>query len=264
MWKERLFSIAVLLATPAMALVEPAAAREQQQSATSALPSNERLDALVAAKRWNDLADVMAQAQGEDFVRKIDWLKAKIDAGGGLPLVLAYTQSLWDLGRSNPAADPDKDLRVTAAFMLLYSYALIGVDGAKCEDHSAPGHRLDQVLDMDAPILKFLKTRPQKLKDKLIAGVIGYEKFTAPLRKDDDVLCRGGLHEMMAGFESGTVHQEPTTSGQGGQSYAVEAPPSYAPQFLPAAEYVPLQEKARATLKANLTQMVESIPTKKR
>jgi hypothetical protein len=253
MWKERLFSIAVLLTTPALLPVEPAAAAEQQHSAASALPSNERLDALMAAKKWNELSEVLAPAEGEDFTRKLDWLKTKVDAGGGLPLVLAYTQSLWDAGRSNPNADPDKDLRVTAALMLLYSYALIAVDGVKCEDQSAPGHRLDQVLEMDAPILKFLKARPQKLKDKLIGGVIGYEKFTAPLRKDDDELCRGGLHEILAAYEAGALKDEPTTTGQGGQSYVVEAPPDYAPKFLTPKEYQPLVVKARAKLKANMT-----------
>jgi hypothetical protein len=252
MWNVPLFSIALLLTTPIIAPVELAAAQAQQQSATSALPSNQKLDALVEAKRWNDLADVLAPAEGEDFIRKLDWLKTKVDGGGGLPLVLAYTQSLWDVGRSNPNTDPDKDLRVTAALMLLYSYALMAVDGMKCDDVSAPGHRLDQVLEMDAPILKFLKARSQKLKDKLIAGVIGYEKFTAPLRKDDDVLCRGGLHEMMAGFENGTTHKEPTTTGQAGESYVVEAPPGFAPEFLAPKVYQPLQIKARAALKANL------------
>ena len=253
MWNVPLFSIALLLTTPLIAPVELAAAQAQQRPAASALPSNEQLDALVAAKKWNELADVLAQAEGEDFGRKLDWLKTKVDGGGGLPLVLAYTQSLWDVGRSNPNADPDKDLRVTAALMLLYSYALIAVDGVKCEDQSAPGHRFEQVLEMDAPILKFLKARPQKLKDKLIGGAIGYEKFIAPLRKDDDVLCRGGLHEIMAGLESGTTHQEPTTTGQAGQSYSVEAPPDYAPKFLTPKEYQPLQAKARATLKSNMT-----------
>ncbi len=252
MWNVRLLSIALLLATPFIGPVEPAAAQAQQPAA-SALPSNDQLDALVAAKKWNELADVLSQADGEDFARKIDWLKAKVDAGGGLPLVLAYTQSLWDLGRSNPIADPDKDLRVTAAFMLLYSYALIAVDGVKCEDQSAPGHRLDQVLEMDAPILKFLSARPQKLKIKLVAGVIGYEKLTASLRKDDDALCRGGLHEIMAGLKHGTTHEEPTTNGQGGQSYAVEAPPGFTPQFLTPKAYQPLQVKVRSMLKSNMT-----------
>jgi hypothetical protein len=256
MWNVPLFSIALLLATPVIAPVELAAALAQQPPAASALPSNEQLDALVAARNWNELADVLAQAEGEDFARKIDWLKAKVDAGGGLPLVLAYAQSLWDVGRSNPTADPDKDLRVTAALMVLYAYTLITVDGAKCEDESAPGHRLDQVLEMDAPILKFLKAKPQKLKDKLIAGVINYERFTAPSRKDDDVLCRGGLHEIMAGLENGTTREDPTTTGQAGKSYAVEAPPSYAPRFLSPDAYAPLQAKARAALKANLTKLV--------
>ena len=179
MWNVPLFSIALLLATPVIATVAPAVAQTQQQP--GGLPSNEQLDALVAAKKWNELAEALAEVtNAEQFARKLDWLKAKVDAGGGLPLVLAYTQSLWDAGQSNPSAnpsaDPDKDLRATAAFMLLYTYALIAVDGVKCEDQSAAGHRLDQVLEMDVPILKFLKARPRKLKDKLIAGAINYEK----------------------------------------------------------------------------------------
>jgi hypothetical protein len=258
MWNVPLFSIALLLATPVITTVAPAAAQAQQQPAVGGLPSNEQLDALVAAKKWNELSDALAEVTDADqFARKLDWLKAKVDAGGGLPLVLAYTQGLWDAGQSNssanPSADPDKDLRVTAAFMLLYTYALIAVDGVKCEDQSAPGHRLDQVLEMDVPVLKFLKARPRKLKDKLIAGAINYEKFTAPLRKDDDVMCRGGLHEIMAGLEHGTTHEEPTTTGQAGQSIAVQAPPDYAPQFLAPKAYQPLQVKARSLLKSNMT-----------
>jgi hypothetical protein len=254
MWNVPLFSIALLLATPVIALVAPAAAQAQQQPAAGGLPSNEQLDALVAAKKWNELSDALAEVtDAEQFARKLDWLKPKVDAGGGLPLVLAYTQGLWDAGQSNPSADPDKDLRVTAAFMLLYTYALIAVDGVKCEDQSAPGHRLDQVLEMDVPILKFLKARPRKLKDKLIAGAINYEKFTGPLRQDDDVMCRGGLHEIMAGLEHATTHEEPTTTGQAGQSIAVQAPPDYAPQFLAPKAYQPLQVKARSMLKSNMT-----------
>jgi hypothetical protein len=262
MWREHVFSVALLLATPVMASIEPAAAQERQQ--LGALPSNEQLDGLVTAKKWNELADALATAKGEDFARKADWLQAKVDAGGGLPLVLAYTQSVWDLGRATPTADPDKDLRVTAAFMFLYAYTLIAVDGTKCEDRSAPGHRFDQVLEMDAPILKFLKAKPQKLKDKLVDAALGYEKLTAPSRKNDDVLCRGGLHEIMAGLKSGATHEEPTRSGEIGKSIAVAAPPDYAPRFLPAAEYLPLQEKARAAVKTDLTKMLQPIPAKKR
>jgi hypothetical protein len=69
-------------------------------------------------------------------------------------------------------------------------------------------------------------------------------------------MCRGGLHEIMAGLENGTTREDPTTTGQAGKSYAVEAPPSYAPRFLAPDAYAPLQAKARAALKANLTKLV--------
>src|SRR5262249_9129927 len=133
---------------------------------------------------------------------------------------------------------------------------LILVDGMKCSDGTAPGHRLDQVFDIDAPILKFIWAKPQKLKEKIINGVVAYEKATAPLRQDDDVLCRGGMQEMMAGLVEGTTQEVSTPAGQVGQSYAVQAPRSYAPGFAPPKEYLPLQAKARSLLKARLTKLL--------
>jgi hypothetical protein len=255
MWKGRLLSIAILLATPAMAQIEPAAAQEPRHSATHALPSDEQLDALLAARKWDELADALSNVTGSEArLRSINWLKAKIEAGGGFPLVIFYARDLWNAGQSNPIADPDKDPRVTAGFMILYAYVLILVDGAKCADNSAPGHRLDQLFEIDAPILKFILAKPKKLKDKIINGVVGFEKATAPSRQDDDVLCRGGLDEIMAGLQEGTTHKETTPAGQVGQSYAVQPPAGYAPRFLPPKEYLPLQAKERAGLKADLTQ----------
>jgi hypothetical protein len=255
MWKGRLLSIATLLATPAMVQIEPAAAQEQQRSATHALPSDEQLDALLAARKWDELADALSNATGsEAFLRSINWLKAKIEAGSGFPLVIFYARDLWNAGQSNPIADPDKDPRVTAGFMILYAYALILIDGAKCADNSAPSHRLDQLFEIDAPILKFILAKPKKLKDKIINGVVAFEKATAPSRRDDDVLCRGGLDEIMVGLEEGTTHEVSPPAGQAEQSYAVQAPASYAPRFLPPKEYLPLQAKERAGLKADLTQ----------
>jgi hypothetical protein len=58
----------------------------------------------------------------------------------------------------------------------------------------------------------------------------------------------------LAAYEAGTLRdEEPTTNGQAGQSYAVEAPPDYALQFRAPAAYQPLQAKARSVLKANMT-----------
>jgi hypothetical protein len=257
MWKERLFSIAVLLATPAIVQIEPAVAQERQRPAAGALPSDEQLDALLAARKWDELADALAEARGGDaFGRSISWLKAKIEAGAGFLPVIYYARGLWDAGQSNPVADPDKDPRVTAGFMILYAYALILVDGLKCDDSSAPGHRLDQVLEIDRPILKFIWAKPRKLKDRIIDGVVAYEKATAPSRLDDDILCRGGLHEIMAGLDEGTTREASTAPGQVGQSYAVQAPPSFAPRFLPPKEYLPLQAKSRSMLKTNLTKLM--------
>lgn len=256
MLKARLFCIAVLLAITGLASVRPATAQRQPQAA-AVLPSNEELDALLAARKWDELGAALSGATGgEPFARMMDWLQAKINVGGGFFLVFRYANDLWNAGNAAKVQDPNKDMRMTAAFMTLYAYELVVIDGAKCADGSAAGPRLDQLLMYDAPILKYLATKPAKLKTKTVDLAVAFEKHTAPLRKDDDVLCRGGLGELMAGFEGGTTTEAPPQPGQPGQSFEVTAPPGYAPQFVTPQEYMPLQKKARLELRAELLGMV--------
>jgi hypothetical protein len=257
MFRGHLLSIAVLLAIAGVARIEPSAAQEQQQPAAAGLPSDEQLDALLAAKKWDELGAALSQAKGgEPFARKLDWLQAKIDAGGGFFVVFMYAKDLWLAGNSAKIKNPDQDTRVTAGLMTLYAYQLILVDGAKCEDVSALSHRTDQLLMFGKPMLSYLKAKPEKLKAKIIDLAIAYEKHTAPLRKNDDVLCRGGLKEILAGLEGGATREGPSPPGEPGKSFEVEPPASYAPQFLAPDVYLPLQEKARSAVKTNLAKLL--------
>jgi hypothetical protein len=235
------------------------AAPNQKPAAASAdLPSDQDLDALLLAKKWNELGAALSRAKSsESVVRMMDWLQSRIDAGGGSLLGFIYAKNLWDIGEAQKIDDPDKDLRLTAGLITLYTYELIAIDGAKCADHSAPSHRVDQLLMNNAPALAYLKAQPQELKAKIVDLAIAMEKKTAPLRKLDDLLCRSGLEEMQAGIAAGKTREVPTPSGQVGKTIEVEPPADFAPRLLTPQSYLPDQEKARANMKATLLKLVQ-------
>jgi len=249
-----MFAGAALL-TPALG---SSFAHEGPQAASSTLPSDKALDAMVAARDWHGLGAALSQASDQvSLTRALDWLQAKVTAGGGFMIALMYARELWTVGEAMKLDDPGKDLRVSAGMMMLYAVELIAIDGAKCEDESAPGHRLDQISEMDAAIFKFLRTQSADMKSKVVDTALALEQRTAPLRKDDDVICRGGLAEMQAGLEHGTQKEVPEASGHYGKDVEVTAPPGWAPKFVPPSSYRPLQEAARAAMRENLFSLVE-------
>ena len=222
------------------------------------LPSDQDLDALLLAKKWNELATALSRAKSqESIVRMLDWLRSRLDAGGGSLLGFIYSKDLWDIGEAQKVDDPNKDLRVTAGLITLYTYELIAIDGAKCADHSAPGHRVDQLLMNNAPALAYLKAQPQELKNKVVDLAIAMEKKTAPLRKLDDLLCRSGLEEMQAGIAAGKTREVPTPPGQVGKTVEVDPPADFAPRLLTPQSYLPDQEKARANMKSTLLKLIQ-------
>ena len=180
-----------------------------------------------------------------------------MENGGGLLLPIVYARDLWVIGSTLKVDDPDKDMRLSAALISLYAYELIVIDGAKCEDRSAPNHRATQLLTSRAATLAFLKQQPPESKSKVVDVAIALERKTAPLRKDDDLICRGGLDQMRAGLERGTQQETPTTSGHVGKTIAVAPPPDWAPKFVSPDVYRPMQDKARASMRESLLKLVE-------
>jgi len=232
-------------------------AKSETRSGAASLPSDEQLDALLAARNWEGLVTAFESVRSdESSVRALDWLDARINAGGGSLLGFLYSRALWDIGSAQNVNDPDKDLRFRAGLMVLYTLQLIIIDGTKCADQSAPGHRLDQLMAGYGPVLQYLKTKNAKFKAKVI-DAIALEKRTAPLRKDDDWLCRGGLEEMTAGIEAGRTKQVPTPPDQLGTTVVVDPPPDYAPKFVAPEKYKPIQEKARSEIRSGLLKMLQ-------
>lgn len=237
-------------------MLHPATA-QMQSSATSSLPADAALDELLSARNWNGLGAALSRASTSDeFARKLRWLKARLDDGGGFFLALLYARDLWGVGESAKMADPAKDPRVTSGLISLYTYELIVIDGAKCEDRSAPGNRLSQFLTQRAAALNFLKQQPPDIKAKIVDIAIAFERKTAPLRTDDDLICRDGMDQMRAGLERGTRQEVPNTSGHVGKTIAVTPPPDWTPKFVSPDVYRPMQDRARADMRGNLLKLI--------
>jgi hypothetical protein len=218
-------------------------------------PGDGDLDSLLAAKDWNKLATALSRPDRDEKV-SLDWMKAKLLSGGWYLVSVLYARDLWSIGTQTKVDDPQKDLRLTAGMVTLYTAAVILVDGSKCDDQTAPAHRMDQLLQARAATLAFMKEQPPATKQKAIELAVALEAKTAAARGSDDLVCRDGMAQIRAGLERGTQHPVPTAPGAVGKSVAVEAPPDWRPTILSEQDYAPKQEAVRAKLKPTLAQFV--------
>jgi hypothetical protein len=240
----------------------PAAEAQQAPgNVPASLPSDVDLDAMLAGRKWNDLGATLSRPLPPDEItRKLNWLKTRMVNGAGFFVPLLYARDLWSIGSTLKEGDPNKDMRLSAAMISLYTYELIVIDGFKCEDRSAPGNRVTQLFKSRAAALTFLKQQPADVKSKIIDTAIALEQKTAPLRKDDDLVCRDGLDQMRTGLERGTQQEVPTPEGHFGRTIAVTPPVDYAPKFVTSDVYHPLQDKARADMRDRLSKLVGASP----
>jgi hypothetical protein len=256
---DRRFLILVVSAifSASVPFLSAAKAQEPPANTSTPLPSDADLDALLAARNWDALGAALSRpGTNQEIARKLNWLKTRMENGGGLLLPTIYARDLWAIGINLKVNDPNTDMRVSAALISFYAYEITVIDGAKCEDQSAPSNRVSQLLRNRAATLAYLKQQPLDLRMKVVEVAIALERKTAPLRKDDDLICRGGMDEMKASLERGTQQEVPNTTGHYGKTIAVTPPPDWTPKFVPPSVYRPMQEKARADMRESLLNLV--------
>lgn len=242
MFNASLRLIAVLAVAIGIVSATPSAGQGQKPQPMAELPSDAQLDALLAARKWDELAIGLSRARTHEANdRLMNWLGIRINAGDGFFLGFLYARGLWALGNRQKVDDPRKDMRVTAGKMALYTYELIAIDGAKCRDNSGPQSRLYLFMGGLRPVLDFLKSKSEQVKVHTVDAAIALEKRTAPLRKEDDVLCQGGVS--LEDYEQALV---------GGKK-----PPSRGSQYLAPEQYRPIQEQTRSRMKAELLKLVK-------
>lgn len=253
MWRQRvscLFVVGLLTM-----LLSPAAVAQQSPPDTSySLPSDADLDALLAARNWKGLGGALSRpGKGEDVWRRMNWLRTRVENGAGFFLSIIYARDLWGVGNLQKTDDPARDLRTSAAVISLYTYELIMIDGSKCEDRTAAENRGMQLFRSQAATFAFLRQQSADLKSKMIDLAVALEQKTAPLRADDDLLCRGGLEQMKAGLDRDLPQGVPTPAGK---TVAVAPPPGWTPKFLSPDAYRPMQDQMRAAMRENLMKLV--------
>lgn len=258
MWRQRL---ALLFVIGLSVTVPPFSAASAQAPPANlpanALPSDAELDALLVARNWNNLGTVLSRpGTSADLSRELNWLRTRLDNGGGFFLAILYARDLWTIGNASKVNDPARDVRLTAAMISLYAYELIVVDGCLCEDRSAPENRLSQLFTQRAATFSFLKQLPPDLKAKMVDMAVALEKKTAPLRRADDLVCRDGMDQMRASLEKGTQQEMPKAPGYVGKRIAVAPPADWTPKFVSLEVYRPMQDKARADMRGTLLGLV--------
>ena len=222
-----------------------------------------KLDGFLAAQDWDGIGVAISHpADNSELLTGLHWLEAKTNAGqGGMFLPTLFAANLWSVGNFPPSAGQTNEtgakLRLEAGIMTLYTYELIVIDGERCEDRSAAGHREEQVLGGHAATLAYLRALPPEVKKAAIQRALALEQRTAPLRGPDTQLCSWGAEEMIAAARTGVTHPMPPQPGQYGQTVGVVAPPGWKPKFLSPEVYGPAQTKMRAAMPEMLARLAQ-------
>ena len=213
-----------------------------------------RYDEMLASRDWAGLSNVLPKpASYVNFIRSMNWLKTNIDDGqGGLALTTRYAADLWTLGMSMQATNDAKNIIGSAALMELYSFELVVIDGAACQDVSAPAGRLQQLLKNGEPIFAAIREQSADYKTHVIDAAIGLEQKTAPNRKPDEFICQDGLDEMKSAMETGKVNKGISTPDSPTKTVDLKAPDKYKSKFI---EKNAAMTKA-ADLRPNLKSMI--------
>ncbi len=158
------------------------------------------LDRLLAT---NDLTALTARLRnvndGQQVALDLNWERAKVTAGAGFLIVYAYMYDLWRVGAAVPGPAAD-GIRQMAATMFVYANVLTSIDGLRCADVSAPGHRFDQLRAQNRDLARFLTTQPRAMRMTIGTLALAFERGTADRRGNDEVLCSGGLDQISAGL----------------------------------------------------------------
>jgi hypothetical protein len=217
------------------------------------------LDTMLHQHDWTHLAARLhAQRNASQMLADMDWEQTHIYDGAGFLIAYSYMIDLWHLGSSLPP-ESGAGLQQTAAMMFLYSLDLTALDGPKCADVTAPGHRSDQLFGQNRALVSYIMTLPRAKRMEIGSISLSIEAATAALRSDDGVLCSGGMTEIEQGLKAhGTkpLPQVPHAPGMYGKTYAVPPAPGYLPQFVPEGVWRPKQAAARASMAMTLTRML--------
>ncbi len=217
------------------------------------------LDEALARRDWAYLGEATRNVGTlQNAMKLLNWERYQIYRGSGYNVAYMYSSTLTTAANSyDKAAAQDPRLaptargfRQAALAQLLYTYAVLAVDGVRCADPTAPQAHRDQITgftrDLRFSITQFL---PQD-RFSVLTAALKQEELLAPVRDPDPDLCRGGLDDLGEALES---HPDRATTtgpqpGYPGTNVIVPIDPTRPPKYSDRAEWLTRQQKARAGL----------------
>jgi hypothetical protein len=205
------------------------------------------LDKLLSEHNYAELANsTRNSADSSLIVSELDWGKTRMMAGKSVIVPLLYSTELWVVGSANPQY---ANLQETAALITIYSLMVIYADGVKCADQTAPGHRIDAVATQYREPLKMLATLPVAQRTTIIEAAARMEAYTAPLRTNDNYLCRFGMQETIDNLKKGQNLKElQPQPGQVGKQLLIQDDLDYEPEYVSRDQWEPEQRESRSRL----------------
>lgn len=251
-WNVLRFAFLVL--SPAVALAEdgtshPVGAPVQWSKPVDAeqLQYTQNLDQLLAKHDYNALGAKILSPPAIKFVLPVlDWSRSRLQAGGSVIIPLLEARLTWAIAQSNPETSP---LAKTAAMLTLYGLVTIMVDGVKCADASAPADHRFQVLLKYKDIMEYLGRLPANEREDIVKAALTLEERTAPLRQNDNYLCRFGMAEMQYSLKKhGNGTEVPSDPGTHGKTFVLENDLDYEPEYLPQDQWAQKQVEVRKSM----------------
>jgi hypothetical protein len=212
------------------------------------------LDALLAKNDYNGVIKALGQTPAQ---LRADWLSSRLLRGESVFLAFPYINALWLSGEAQKVADPKTDQRVSAGLILFYAYQVIVVDGARCEDQSAPANRRTQLLTGFRPVFKYLATQSADIQKTVLNTSTKMEEKIAAARRNDHFLCSGGVAETTAILEQtrpGATVGDLLKEAQGSGKIVMPSATVPLPKFIALGSFEPQQAKMREQLQATMPQ----------
>jgi hypothetical protein len=182
------------------------------QIATNPMPVRRaELDKAAARSDFAAVQAIVAAAASADEVdRNMAWEELQVVQGASVYFSLRYMDDLWFRVSSLPDGPTTQSVRRFAGVVGLYALQQIEIDGPRCADPSAPGHRLDQLTQGRGPVWQYVLALPEVTRRDLAVEALKLEARTAGLRRDDPVLCSGGAADLAR-----ALHDDKTELGAG-------------------------------------------------
>jgi hypothetical protein len=236
------------------------------------LPANRAaLDEALAKADWSYLVTAAQSANSQDEAEHLlHWERYQLYRGGGYNIAFMYVRDLWRMGQSYEKAaakGPEyavqsRGLKTSALSYLLYTYAMIAVDGERCADPTAPQYHRDQITQFTDQIRLFANQLTPEERAKAVTTAITLEKRISPVRDLDPALCHGGIQELGQALEANprAAKVRPSEPGYPGTNVDVMIDPKSKPALSDRSQWPARQQKVRDLLPNAIGAVVGALP----